>query len=548
MLSFCASTEFQRDKFDDLPNFYPAGLLEGQYDDLFNRETSGSLPPVTGILPNRSEQSWNGTIIAEDETYIYVEYGPLGSRNQPWWGFRIEAWRQHKVAIVKVCGNTEQARRQQEAEQENRDDLRDEINGLVAATDPLANRYLLERNRLYQVRVRWQWAGWRKTEDEDAPPNPESAEFASRWQPEITQFFYFRTASETPPPTLPPPADLLDERTFDPRGSLRYFLGFEVAAQPDTHLLDDPIKAHFSIKHLEPLMLKYGYELDLQIRRTDMPPGTRVPETVMTPLEAPFTLAWHNLDRGLMSAVERRLALAAESEPCLDGYPSDGATGEIEAELLPKAEYDLLLLAKKTGSELIIARTHFYTSRYANANEILSALGFPTGGTPGFKDPLDLVISAGLPSDSIAGDDAALDQALHTAGLDPFPLAEGPRTSLLWQNIAGVWSLAGVLIESDEPLRRFAPRLLNDPRPPQERLSVLDVQLRDGSATLAAFTPKRSNATFTRVLLCPPTPPEADDLDGRAELALALRLRDKSAVVTGLRALAGAPIHMAEVI
>ncbi len=535
------------DRYDDLPNFYPAALLEGRYDDLFNRNPRGEIPFVVGIQPDRSETPWKGAVIAEDSQYVYVEYVAPGSAEQPWWGFHIDSWTRSKVAVVRACANTNQARRQQQDEQDNRDGMVGLINGLFADLDPLANHYLLERSRLYQVRVRWQWAGWRKTEDEPDPPDPEAAEFDSRWQPEITQFFYFRTAAETPLPSAPPPADLLDESVFDPRGALRYFLGFEVAAQPDTHLLDDPIKAHFSVKHLEALMGKYGYDLNLEIRRTDMPPGTRVPGPDMTPLDAPFTLAWQALELGLMSPTDQRLAQAAESEPCLDGFPVDGTTGEIDADLLPNAEYDLLLLAKQPDSELVIARTHFYTSRYANPAEILDALGFPTSGAPSFAKPLDLVINAALPSGAALGDDSALDEALRSAGLDPFPLPAGPRVSLLWLNTSGIWTLEGVLVEGDEPLLRYKPRLLNDPRPPEERLSVIDAQLREGATTLVTFTPMRSNVTWTRVLLRPSTALEASGLIGRSGLALALRLRDGGAVRTGLRALAGAPIYMAEV-
>lgn len=533
------------ERYDDLPNFYPAALLEGRYDDLFNRRPARDLPPVIGILPDNSESEWKGAVVAQDDEYVYVEYQAPSA--PAWKGFRIEAWTRSRVAIVRACANTTQARHQQESDQENRDEQLVLINGLFASTDPLANRYLLERDRLYQIRVRWQWAGWRKTEDEPEPPDPLAGEFEPRWQPELTQYFYFRTAAETPALEAPPPADLLDERSFDPRGALRYFLGFEVAAQPDTHLLADPIRAHMRVRHLAQLMELYGYELKLEIRRTDMPPGTRVPGPAMEPLEAPFTLVWKALDVGLLDALDQRLVEAAEIAPCLDGYPADGATGEIDAELLPNAEYDLLLLAKRGDGELVIARTHFYTSRYAGAAAILAALGFPTSGPPSFEPVQDLVVEAALPSDTALGDDAALDAALRATGLDPFPLAAGPRLSLLWQSSGGAWTLAGVLVESDEPLRRLRPRLLNDPRPPEERLSVRDMQVRAGATVLATCTPIRSNATSTRVLLRPTSTLAASDLVGTGGLALALRLRDNGTIVSGLRALAGAPIFMAEV-
>lgn len=538
------------DAIDDLPNFYPKALLEGQYDDLFNRQPQTPVPVVVGILPNQQEQAWIGTIVAEDSQFIFVDY-PAPERVDAWHGFRIESWTRHRVAIVSVCANTTQAQRQQEAEQQNRNEQRDRINGLLVAPDPSSpppNQYLLERDRLYQIRVRWQWAGWRKTDAEAAPPDPEALAFATRWQPEITQFFYFRTANETPASTTPPPADLLKEQVFDPRGALRYFLGFEVAAQPDTHLLGDRIKAHFRVEHLTQLMAKYGYELKLEIRRTDMPPGTRVPRSTMVPLEALFTLTWQPLEFGLLDALEQRLVEAARRTPCLNGFPTDGTTAEIDADLRPNAEYDLLLLAKQTGGELVIARTHFYTSRYASASDLLAAQAYPTTGTASFEPVQDLVVTAALPSTPALGNDTELDAALRTTGLDPFPLAPQPRTSLLWRNSSGTWTLEGLLVESDEPLKRMKPRLLNDPRPPQERLNLLDIQVRAGTTVLATCTPIRSNSTYTRVLLRPTSSLTATSLVSATGLTLALRLSDNGSTVSGLRALPGAPIYMAEVI
>ena len=87
---------------------------------------------------------------------------------------------------------------------------------------------------------------------------------------------------------------------------------------------------------------------------------------------------------------------------------------------------------------------------------MLTALKFGAS-TPG-KPTGDLEIQAvsGFERGPVLGDDGAFDTALRHIGLEGWPIADTPRTSLLWlpRNDGSGWDCAGVLIESPEPIHR----------------------------------------------------------------------------------------------
>jgi len=87
--------------------------------------------------------------------------------------------------------------------------------------------------------------------------------------------------------------------------------------------------------------------------------------------------------------------------------------------------------------------------------------------------------------------DAELDAALAAVGLDPWPLSDEARTSILWLDDAGTWKLGGLLLEAPEPIVRTG-------------RTALDVTACSyGGISLAQ---RRRNLAGTRVLLAPPAP------------------------------------------
>jgi hypothetical protein len=539
-----------------LEGMYPPALEQGLYDDIFDRNPQSEFPEVVGIVPDGTEYPWRGAVVAEDEEYIFVEYHPRPGV-PAWARFRVASWTPHRVAVVRCCGNTVLAKEQVELEKDNHDSLIDYA--VAVFNEPETKRMLLDRGKTYEVEVEWEWAGWRKTKEQPGtPPMVNIAEHnasgspAYRWSGPKKQTFEFKTADLTVYPNAAPPTELIDEKIFDPRGTLRYFQGFRVAAAPDTHLLEDSIRAHFSVDHLRQLLDRYGYGLKVAVRRTDMPPGTRIPDAaVQEPLDAPYQIDWSAPIPGLKEEADLNIEKAAEEEPCLPGMPAPGKTAVITAQLERNAEYDLLLLAEKDGEEVVIARTHFRTSRYAKAAEILAAFGFAPGNDPTFGAPVDLIIDAPLSAPMAGlGDDLALDEALRQMGLDPLPLSASPRVALLWSAAGGKFELKGILLDSDEPLLRHVPRV-SSTQPPSERLGVERIELH-GSGPAKHFVPVRANETFTRVLLWTHAQIDAATLANGSNLELVLRLRSHGVVVpgttTGKMRLAGAPIHMAEVV
>ena len=146
--------------------------------------------------------------------------------------------------------------------------------------------------------------------------------------------------------------------------------------------------------------------------------------------------------------------------------------------------------AQPDSEDVVVSRAHFQASRYRNETELLGALGFGVPGPTAFIAP-DAMVTAAVPGSALSVGDADLDAALATAGLDPWPLSDQARTSILWLDDAGTWKLAGLLLEAPEPIVRTG-------------RTALDVTACSyGGLALAQ---RRRNLAGTRVLLAPPAP------------------------------------------
>jgi hypothetical protein len=215
-------------------------------------------------------------------------------------------------------------------------------------------------------------------------------------------------------------------------------------------------------------------------------------------------------------------ALRADPRCLATNVNTGGVTLSIYAELEPNAEYDLMLFAPPAGAptdeSLLIARTHFRSSRYADVDAMLQGLGFGIDPEVAPFIPFDFVVSNGaaMPASDPTASDAALEDALRTLGMDPWPVVGFGRTVAIWRPgaaAAGDYLLAGLLLESPEPIERG------------ERCGVVQAGV-SGGTTSVVLTRSRANTAGTRVLLATGDA-NGNLLDAAANLTLALQMHDR---------------------
>jgi hypothetical protein len=283
--------------------------------------------------------------------------------------------------------------------------------------------------------------------------------------------------------------------TFDPAYLGRYLLGYTPADRTVAWYPDDALEAHFDVDHITALAAKYGRDVSLAYRRTDLPPGGAGGEHRITVLSEVVLLSHSAHGREYLDAATARLFDLAAASPC--EVPIAGGTARLPVALQRSAVYDFAVCVPRRGVALGpgLRGVSFATSRYSNPREQLSALGFgPAGGLPGAGPaPLNgglqasaqlLAHLSAMPSNLAEDSDASFAAALSDAGLSDWAGEDGlARTSVLWVDVAGIWHVAGILLESPEPLQR----------PHRLRLGQL------GSAE-AVFGIRRSDSAGTRQL------------------------------------------------
>ncbi|HWM96646.1 MAG TPA: hypothetical protein VNO54_06275, partial [Streptosporangiaceae bacterium] len=288
---------------------------------------------------------------------------------------------------------------------------------------------------------------------------------------------------------------------FDPRSLVRYLIAFDPEANSAPHLPDDTLLVHLAVDHGDQLAGLYGRHLQLRLRRTDPPPGSLAGQD--HPDDESIIVIWGKLYDFYRPVGQMRFLQAVREAPCLQEPNLGGTTGEVTADLVPGAWYDLMLMAtpaaRPNSEDVVVARVHFQASRYHDEGELLGALGFDVPGPTAFIAP-DALVTAAVPAGPLAVGDSDLDAALAAAGLDPWPLSGQARTSILWLDDAGTWQLAGLLLEAPEPIVRTG-------------RTALDVTACHYGGL--ALNQRCRNLAGTRVLLTPPAPitvPGADTI------------------------------------
>lgn len=483
-----------------LYEYLPRSLIQ-DYDLEYEK---GPVPTVTGIISGGTEIEWNATKVGSTSLYDLYRCAPKVRIRKKWKGFRIGSF-EGEAGIVSVCAKTWITEWIENEDQNSRKEILEDLNSRTEE-EFAPHEFLLQPDTIYRVRVAWQGAVYKKEEGEaeSLPPVEEI-----HWQNPQTEYFYFKTASA------------LDMEEIKP-----YLLGFEPNEESCPHFLDDPVRVHFSVHYLEQLLNLYGYELEVRVQKTTWAAGELAGEE-STPSES-FSgelLIWEPLPEELQERANINLQEALRASPCIEGEISlDGASLTIHPELEPDAEYDLLLLAVKNEEKIIIAQTHFKTSRYRNAGKMIEALGFGLHITE--KRPLyphDVIVETGtMPTDVVLSSDKDLESVLLDLGLDLWPLASEPRATAIWQTDATAWRFIGLLLEGPEPLLRI------NKRGEQEWHSLDLIHGRIYSSQPLSYpvylSLVRSNHSGTRVLLAPPEPRL---LSAGWDYTLYLRFREK---------------------
>jgi hypothetical protein len=467
-----------------------------------------------------------------------------------WVRAEVHAWRRGPVTFIAACGVTLEAAQAQADDATFRGSLVDLLGELAAdatANEPTRAVYL-ERDATYQLRVGWQYQGFRPAAPGDEAPPPA----ADAWidAPELDRYTFRTAAFGTVAPPAPAAENGLetdpaqggpgyDERVFDPRGVARFVTRAAPNHEDPPHFLDDPVGFWFLADHLESLLEKYDRVLQVRVLHTRHAPGA------LHGAPAPIPGGAHPLDVTIEVSKrietttwfdpDLRFSEAVAAAPCVGAPPALGSSSlTVKADLAPGSEYDLLLKAVPAtvgaSAEIVIARNHFSTSRYRSPTELLRALGFraPTGSQP----PVDAIAAAPLAAAPPAVGDAALDAALASLGMDPWPLPAGPRTTVIWERPAGPgapWRVAGVLLEADEPIWRagFRTGEAGEADPPPrldvERLKLMG-RVGDTTFSIGDLGERVRNAAGTRILFAAATP---FALAGAQSYALDLTVRER---------------------
>ena len=415
-----------------------------------------------------------------------------------WTSVKVGSWLRGNVTFVSLCGVTMEASAAQAADTNFRTGLQGLLNGLAqnAASNTPTQDVYLDPVSTYEVRIVWQWQGWQPAQPGAQPPPPAPGQ----WTDAPEERFRFATAdfglAAAPTPVQNTSLDVdpaqggpgYDERTFDPRGIARYLTAVTPTQLDAPHFLDDEIGFWFMVDHLEKLIEKYSRILQVKVLRTRPPAGSlyNAPPHVAGSqhiLDVTTAATW-SMTTDAWTQADYRFIQAAVAAPCIGKAPSVGSSAVmVTANLVPRSEYDLLINAAPStvgaNPEVVIARSHFRTSRYHNPAGLLADLGFAT--PIALTMPTDGIATAAMPSGALQIGDTAIDAALTTLGLDPWPLPVTPRTSVIWLRPATAgqpWQIAGVLIEGDEPVWRpgFSNGAVGAPTPPP-RMEVMSITI-----------------------------------------------------------------------
>lgn len=408
----------------------------------------------------------------------------------------------HRVTLLSLCASDGAAADARARDAEARASLRDRVAEAAAAPPAaaVARPVLLEPGQTYRVEVDWEWQSWRSNAAGTNAPPPQPA---GSWQAGGRQSFRFRTADRDIAASAV--QDGLNEHVFDVRDLARYLAVTEPADGRDTVFTDDPVWAHFSAGHVENLAARHGRKLTIELRRSDPPPSPDAAARMAAIRPALLQTIRAAAPQGILPMAEQRINRAVVEAPCLpDGPVTGGLSLGARHALAPNAMYDLRVLAPRLDDSdpVEVAATRFVTSRHASPLAMMTAMGFDASGGIAPFGPEDMLIEGALPSGGLVLSDQALLDALAAFGADTLPLPQDrARVIALWRMGWSAPQVAGLLIDSPEPLRRNASVLTAGQALPSIRCAPEHLSI--GSVR---FDPVRAGYNWTRVLFVPAAP------------------------------------------
>jgi hypothetical protein len=503
-------------------------------------------PPavVTGIVGTLPRDGWVGTVIDQRQGRdgrhcVLMRFHPRSGVTGPWNGLRIQVPAGKTVTLVSVCGIDQRAADARESDSAVQASLLNIIATVMALPVEERREIVLEPDTEYEVEIGWSWQVWQPDDSNKTPPDPNQVPLdpnQTAWAAGPTDVLRFATAPDAG--ATPAQQDGLNEHVFDARDVGRYLIGVEPANGRATQFTGDPIWAHFDAGHVKQLLEQYGRTLAIEIRRTDPKPQSTPAalDAVIAPL--PVTLAWLALPDAMQPVGYQLIHEALKDAPCLPGTgPMGGASVAVTAPLEPEADYDLNVVANKTGDRAVVLATRFRTSRYASPAAMLDALGYGATAT-GLFLPDDLIVpdEAVLPAGGFVEGDAALDTALAAIDAETLALPERePKSYVLWRFDAATtsWLIEGLLVDSLEPMKRELTVIVGGVATPGVRIAP-------ASATVGAhtMTPYRANSRWTRVWLRPAAP---FGVPATPEPTLRLAFTTPQGTVSGSRRLGTVP-------
>ena len=433
------------------------------------------------------EEPWELVDAADvADEMILASFAP-GRSGSSWEGARISYRPFASTLVLGVRGVTAPARDGATAGSGALDGSAQEQTDVATSVTPGPSRDLLEPGTRYRLTVSQRWEGRRGSGPVTGGSWPDRQ-------------FQFRTASarSNPPDVLSIARPILmrDWSSFDPAYLERYLAGYTPGDHTRDWFLQDPVAAHFRFDHVAELAKRYKRDLTVWVRRTDTPPGTPDDQGQVF-----VTLLWMQKP-SLLYTVDSRLALLAANPPGECRIPTAGGSVGGKPLLEPLGTYDLSVRFPPQGvqpsaADRALPGIVFTTSRFGRPQDLLGAFG-TARDVP--------VLLAGIGGTAVG--DAALEAALAQLGLAGRAQPRDPTASALWARAGDGWLLAGVLLESPEPLERPGPPPSEADPAPAARLKLDGVSCPGG-----AFGASRRNVSATRVLYLSPAPfPPTGDL------------------------------------
>ncbi|QAT88041.1 hypothetical protein EJ065_6512 [Corallococcus coralloides] len=465
-------------------------------------DVANSLPQLMGTRVDGTQVAWSPQILANPPAgHTLVRYQPPAGAT--WRSVRVPPSKGRHLALLSVCGVTQEAELRRQRDQASRQAQVAQWNELALRT---FGRPLLEANTPYTLEVHWDVQTWSRrtsggqlTEQLEPPADPWAAPGPMH---SATTTFHFRTAPAVASLSAPPP-DVTNETVFDPRNLSRYLLGLDPGDASAPHFPDAPLRVHFQVEHVGRLLGKYGRTLAVRIRRTDPPAGTvDAGQQALPDLGQGVPSAWEPLPIEALEPLQRRLQDLATLAPCLKVPRFDGSTLRVQPTLVPGATYEVqlaapLVSAPGAANAPLFAQALIRVSRYSSPRALLDALGLTEPAASPFL-PSEVAVAAAVPTTPLLDDDRAFEDTLAVLGLDPWPAAREPRVVLLMQPGAP-FRLAGLLVEAEESLHRPG-------RLELQQASLHRLPASGPPALEAALFVVRRNRAGTRLLLAPASP------------------------------------------